>query len=128
MFLRLLLCDPNTVVIEYMLGMLDMYIYISYFTDRYIYIYNILRLPQVENGSDVNAVENGGSTALHVAVRRGHVPLAAALVRRGGDLTVLDRHGRSPLELVKREQDVEDIAVGHFKAAERAPMLVGTAV
>lgn len=81
-------------------------------------------VPQVENGSDVNAADNGGSTALHVAVRRGHVPLAAALVRRGGDLTLLDRHGRSPLESVKREQDVQDIAVGHFKAAERNPMLV----
>ncbi|CAM9803568.1 unnamed protein product, partial [Hapterophycus canaliculatus] len=77
----------------------------------------------VENGSDVNAADNGGSTALHVAVRRGHVPLAAALVRRGGDLTLNDRHGRSPIELVKREQDVEDISVGHFKAAERSPML-----
>ncbi len=52
------------------------------------------------------------------------MPLAAALVRRGGDLTLRDRHGRSPLELVKREQDVEDIAVGHFKAAERSPLLV----
>lgn len=72
----------------------------------------------------MNAADKGGSTALHVAVRRGHVPLAAALVRRGGDITVVDRHGRSPLELVKRDQDVEDIAVGHFKAAERSPMLV----
>lgn len=52
------------------------------------------------------------------------MPLAAALVRRGGDVTMLDRHGRSPLDLVKREQDVQDIAVGHFKAAERSPMLV----
>ncbi|CAM9821713.1 unnamed protein product, partial [Ectocarpus sp. 12 AP-2014] len=52
---------------------------------------------QVENGSEVNAADKGGSTALHLAVRRGHVPLAAALVRRGGDLTVVDRHGRSPL-------------------------------
>ncbi|CAB1121207.1 unnamed protein product [Ectocarpus sp. CCAP 1310/34] len=77
----------------------------------------------VENGSEVNAADKGGSTALHLAIRRGHVPLAAALVRRGGDLTVVDRHGRSPLELVNRDQDVEDIAVGHFKAAERSPML-----
>lgn len=75
----------------------------------------------------MNAVDRGGSTALHVAVKRGHVPLAAALVRRGGDLTVLDRHGRSPLDLVKRDQDVQDIAVGHFKAAERSPMLVSEA-
>lgn len=79
---------------------------------------------QVENGANVNAADHGGSTALHVAVKRGHVPLAAALVRRGGDITVLDRHGRSPLDFVNREQDVEDIAVGHFKAAERNPMLV----
>ncbi|CAN0326617.1 unnamed protein product, partial [Laminaria digitata] len=78
----------------------------------------------VENGSDANATDRGGSTPLHLAVKRGHVPLAAALVRRGGDITLSDRHGRSPLDLVKREQDVEDIAVGHFKAAERSPMLV----
>eukprot|EP00904_Undaria_pinnatifida_P004940 jgi/Undpi1/1576/HiC_scaffold_11.g04966.m1 len=78
----------------------------------------------VENGSNVNAADRGGSTPMHLAVKRGHVPLAAALVRRGGDITLADRHGRSPLDLVKREQDVEDIAVGHFKAAERSPMLV----
>lgn len=78
----------------------------------------------MENGSDPNAADNKGTTPLHAAVSKGHVPLAAALARRGGDLTLKNKHDRSPLDLVKREQDVQDIAVGHYRAAERNPMLV----
>lgn len=94
---------------------------------KHCFVFSLLTcvfVEKVENGSDPNVSDKGGSTPLHVAVRRGHVPLAAALARRGGDLTLRDRHGRSPLELVEREVDIQDIAVGHYKAAERSPMLV----
>lgn len=79
---------------------------------------------KVENGCDPNGIDNKGATTLHAAVSRDHVPLAAALARRGGDLTIRDEEGHRPLDLVKREQDVQDVSVGHYKAAERSPMLV----
>lgn len=79
---------------------------------------------KIENGADPNAVDNGGTTPVHAAVKSNHVPLAAALARRGGDLTRRDRHGHSPLDLVKRVEDVQEISVGNFKAAERHPILV----
>lgn len=81
-------------------------------------------MSQVENGSDPNAVAKDGTTPLRAAVSREHVPLAAALARRGGDLTVRDHQGRRPLDLLRREQEVEDISAGHCKAAERSLMLV----
>lgn len=43
---------------------------------------------------------------------------------RFGHLTLRYRRRRGLLKFVKREQDVEDLAVGHSKAAERRPLLV----
>ncbi|CAN0019234.1 unnamed protein product, partial [Discosporangium mesarthrocarpum] len=77
----------------------------------------------VENGCDVNVANNSGKTTIHEALLAGQIPLAAALVRKGGDLGIKDHLGRSCLDLVMGEQEMESITVGHFQAAEKNPML-----
>jgi truncated hemoglobin YjbI len=52
----------------------------------------------VRGGADVNACEGvKRCTALHMAARRGHAEVAAALLDCGADLEVRDSHGETPL-------------------------------
>jgi ankyrin repeat protein len=53
---------------------------------------------------DVNETSEDGETALHVAVRRGMVPLVQRLIKLGADLNIADDEGKTPL-LVAVEWD-----------------------
>lgn len=50
----------------------------------------------IENGADVNAVSNNGTTALHLAVRAPEESMKA-LVKAGADLNARDNNGNTPL-------------------------------
>lgn len=46
---------------------------------------------------DVNALSEEGESALHIATRRGHVPLVEVLLNAGARVNATDRHGFTPL-------------------------------
>ncbi len=52
----------------------------------------------LDQGLEINAVDNRGRTALHGAALHGFDQVVAALVERGADLTVEDRDGFTPLD------------------------------
>ena len=53
----------------------------------------------IKQGSDVNAVEPDGSTALHHAANRGDVPIVEALLAAGAKSGTANRYGVTPLSL-----------------------------
>ena len=52
----------------------------------------------VSRGADVNAANEGGETALHIAVARGDA-LVRFLAENGTRLDIKDKFGRTPLDV-----------------------------
>jgi hypothetical protein len=52
----------------------------------------------LEHGADINAFNNTGLTALHIAVERGD-NLVKFLAERGAELDLQDKSGRTPLDV-----------------------------
>lgn len=53
----------------------------------------------LDHGADVNAIDENGQTALHIAVRERDKRAVAFLAQRGAKLDVQDRSGRTPLDV-----------------------------
>ena len=51
----------------------------------------------IENGADVNAVDNTKSTALHIAVKKGHFDVAKVLIQNGADVNAVNEYKETPL-------------------------------
>jgi ankyrin repeat protein len=58
----------------------------------------------IEHGASPNIPDKRGWTAVHQAVSRGNVKCFRALISAGGDLSLRDREGRTPVQLA-REMD-----------------------
>jgi ankyrin repeat protein len=71
----------------------------------------------VSKGADVNARDNDGETALHIAARY-HPRIVELLLRLGADATVRDKQGRLPIDL-SRELGQDDISAILEKAVKR---------
>jgi ankyrin repeat protein len=67
-----------------------------------------------ESGAAVNAANCDGNTVLHLALLNGHVPLAAALARKGGDLSLRNGAGASCMDMLSGPEEVEQVST-HFK-------------
>lgn len=53
----------------------------------------------VEYGADVNAVQQGGWTALHEAARQGNTEMAEYLLSKGADPAIRSEDGKAPADL-----------------------------
>ena len=54
-------------------------------------------------GANVNAVDLGGSTALHWAAMRGHVEICKALLEAKANKNMLNAQGKAPIDLARPE-------------------------
>jgi ankyrin repeat protein len=59
----------------------------------------------VERGADVNARDDKGDTALHIAIRDNRLLLVKRLIDQGADVTLPDGEGRTPIELAAINQN-----------------------
>ena len=55
----------------------------------------------VENGADVNAVNNTGSSALHYAAQQGNEKMVEYLMAKGAKSDIKNKQGRTPAELAR---------------------------
>ncbi len=67
----------------------------------------------LELGVDVNAADETGSTALHLAASKGHTAVIPLLVEKGARLDAKNVHGQTPLALAFRGNVVRD-ALGNI--------------
>ncbi|XP_016365820.1 serine/threonine-protein phosphatase 6 regulatory ankyrin repeat subunit C-like [Sinocyclocheilus rhinocerous] len=56
----------------------------------------------LKSGADVNAEQENGETAMHVAARHGALQMIRALIQEGGDVTWKSKVGENPLHVAVR--------------------------
>ncbi|KAK6491297.1 transient receptor potential cation channel [Huso huso] len=56
----------------------------------------------LKSGADVNAEQENGETAMHIAARHGSLRMLQALIEEGGDLTCQSKAGENPLHIAVR--------------------------
>ncbi|GAA5966562.1 hypothetical protein JCM8115_006869 [Rhodotorula mucilaginosa] len=62
-------------------------------------------------GTDLNARDSYGYTALHLATDRGHAPAVQALLAAGADRSIPDEDGHSALDLARLAEHEEIVAL-----------------
>jgi len=79
----------------------------------------------LDSGTDLNATQSDGATALHWAAYRGDVALVKLLVDAGADTSIANRNGSTPLWLAAKRGDTEVIEAlleGGADANETLPL------
>ncbi len=77
-----------------------------------------------ENGEEIDVQNIDGMTGLHLAIMNGNVEMAAALVRKGADMSIKDCNGKTPLDLIQNPKDVERICmVANISSSQRKKLL-----
>lgn len=71
----------------------------------------------VEAGANVNALDVNGSTALHPAASLGWTHVIELLAGRGADLTVVNKNGKTPLDLAAPRADGRGGTLGSESAS-----------
>jgi hypothetical protein len=65
-----------------------------------------------------------GQTPLHLAIMHKNIDMAAALVRKGGNMQIKNGEGKTPLDLIENPMDVQKVCmVANIAASMRNPLL-----
>ena len=65
----------------------------------------------IRAGADVNAKNNAGDTALHLALRYGKSDVARFLIKKGADYNVANNRGEIPMEIAAAKGDETVLAL-----------------
>jgi ankyrin repeat protein len=65
----------------------------------------------LHKGVDINAQDEMGETALHIAMRKSSDHLVMLLVKSGADLTLADKQGRTAFEIAAWHSRSESIVM-----------------
>jgi len=79
----------------------------------------------LESGSEVNAIQSDGATALHWAAYNGNTDLTELLLEAGADPSIKNRNGSTPLWLAANHGDaavIEILLAGGADANEELPL------
>lgn len=72
-----------------------------------------------ENGAELNAQDNEGETPAHLAVEHGNIRMAAALFKKGADLTLRNMICETVFMKVKNARDLELLNKGSNASTEQ---------
>ncbi|XP_006635908.3 transient receptor potential cation channel, subfamily N, member 1 [Lepisosteus oculatus] len=76
----------------------------------------------LKSGADVNAEQENGETAMHIAARHGNLKMMQALIEEGGDVTSKSKAGESPLHIGVRHCHAHIVQeILSYLANERSP-------
>lgn len=64
----------------------------------------------LDNGADINAINNSGWTPLHVAAYSDHYEAIKLLLEKGANKNIKDKEGMTPLDIAKK-RNFEDIFI-----------------
>ena len=65
----------------------------------------------IQNGSDVNAVDQYNGTALHESTRHGHIDIVRFLIQNGAIVNLVSKYKETPLHIAAREGHCDIAAV-----------------
>eukprot|EP01046_Picozoa_sp_COSAG06_P028374 COSAG06_NODE_2550_length_6687_cov_4.096843_1_plen_411_part_00 len=71
-------------------------------------------------GADVNAVEDAQATSLHYAAQQGHAPVCTTLLALGADPAAKTKTGKTALDIARKKNETECVAVLEAKAKAKA--------
>ena len=74
----------------------------------------------LDRGAGVNDKDKNGDSALHLAVRAGHLAITKLLLGKGADLVALNRSFKMPVALASAHWNPEFAAALQAEAARRA--------
>jgi ankyrin repeat protein len=74
----------------------------------------------LDKGANINATTTGGMSVVALAAEKGFVEVTKALVERGADLALKDRHGRNSIHSAAFQGRASTLAVLAVKASPEA--------
>jgi ankyrin repeat protein len=77
----------------------------------------------IDKGADINAQDNGGATALHLAAWKGRTDIALYLLERGSSGSIMSKEGMTPLDIALMQGN-QEIATAIEKAAPKLKKLL----